>query len=269
MFSTMKIAPSTRMPKSTAPIDSRLADAFFRSSSRNAHSRASGMVTATIRPGAHVVQEEHQHRDHERQAHGEVAHDDVLGLLDQRGEIVEGMDLHVLRQDPPVELPRLRLDPLQHVLGLAARQRQDHALDGVVARPCSRIRRGAARCRSSPGRHPSPVSACRRAPRARCCRCPAGSGCGPGRARSRTDPPGSRSRRRRCCCWRRWRPAPASTVRPRAAIFSGSSSTWYCMSPPPNAESSATPGTARYCGPTTQSSMVFSSIGERSELSST
>ena len=50
MFSTMKIAPSTRMPKSTAPIDSRLAEAPFRSRHTNANSSASGIVTATISP---------------------------------------------------------------------------------------------------------------------------------------------------------------------------------------------------------------------------
>jgi hypothetical protein len=50
MFSTMKIAPSTSIPKSTAPMDSRLADAPRRSRQKNANRSASGMVTATISP---------------------------------------------------------------------------------------------------------------------------------------------------------------------------------------------------------------------------
>ena len=41
------------------------------------------------------------------------------------------------------------------------------------------------------------------------------------------------------------------------------------MVPPPKPESSATPGTDLYCGATVQSSMVLSSIGERSGLCST
>ena len=62
---------------------------------------------------------------------------------------------------------------------------------------------------------------------------------------------------------------PAATDRPTAATLAGSSSTWYCIVPPPKPESSATPGTERYCGSMVQSSKVFSSIGERSELCST
>ena len=50
IFSTMNTAPSTRMPKSTAPMESRLAEAFCRSRQMKANSSASGMVTATISP---------------------------------------------------------------------------------------------------------------------------------------------------------------------------------------------------------------------------
>ncbi len=50
MFSTITTAPSTRMPKSTAPMDSRLAEAFCRSRQMKANSSASGMVVATINP---------------------------------------------------------------------------------------------------------------------------------------------------------------------------------------------------------------------------
>ena len=64
MFSTITTAPSTRMPKSMAPIESRLAGMFRRSRQMNAISSASGTVTATIRPGAEVVEEEHEH-DHD------------------------------------------------------------------------------------------------------------------------------------------------------------------------------------------------------------
>ena len=42
------------------------------------------------------------------------------------------MDLDVLRQDLLVEFLRLRLDPLQHVLGLRAGTQRDHALHRVV-----------------------------------------------------------------------------------------------------------------------------------------
>ena len=45
--SVTTMAPSTRMPKSIAPSDSRFADTCVRLSSENTDTRASGMVTAT------------------------------------------------------------------------------------------------------------------------------------------------------------------------------------------------------------------------------
>ena len=50
MFSTITTAPSTRMPKSMAPMDNRLADAFWTFRQAKANSRASGIVAATISP---------------------------------------------------------------------------------------------------------------------------------------------------------------------------------------------------------------------------
>jgi hypothetical protein len=49
MFSTMMTEESAMMPKSTAPIDSRLADWPRRNRTENANSSASGMLIATIR----------------------------------------------------------------------------------------------------------------------------------------------------------------------------------------------------------------------------
>ena len=50
MFSTITTAPSTRMPKSIAPIDSRLAGTCFKSRQMKAKRSASGMVQATTSP---------------------------------------------------------------------------------------------------------------------------------------------------------------------------------------------------------------------------
>ena len=50
MFSTITTAPSTRMPKSIAPIESRLAGMCRRSRQMKANSSDSGIVIATISP---------------------------------------------------------------------------------------------------------------------------------------------------------------------------------------------------------------------------
>ena len=48
MFSTMTTAPSTTMPKSSAPSESRLAGMCFRSRQMAANSSEKGMVSATM-----------------------------------------------------------------------------------------------------------------------------------------------------------------------------------------------------------------------------
>ena len=48
MFSTITTAPSTTMPKSSAPSDSRLAGMLFRFRQMEANSSENGMVSATM-----------------------------------------------------------------------------------------------------------------------------------------------------------------------------------------------------------------------------
>ena len=49
MFSTITTAPSTTIPKSSAPSESRFAGMWLRSSQIEAKSRENGMVSATMR----------------------------------------------------------------------------------------------------------------------------------------------------------------------------------------------------------------------------
>ena len=72
MFSTMMTDESTMMPKSTAPIDSRLADLPRRNSTAKANSSASGMLMATISGAADVAQEHEQDDRHQHHAQEQV-----------------------------------------------------------------------------------------------------------------------------------------------------------------------------------------------------
>ena len=72
MFSTITTAPSTRMPKSIAPIESRFAGMCLRSRQMNANSSDSGIVDRDDQPRADVVQEEDQHDDDEHDAAQQV-----------------------------------------------------------------------------------------------------------------------------------------------------------------------------------------------------
>ena len=62
MFSTITTAPSTTIPKSRAPSDSRLAGILFRSRQMEAKSSEKGMVSATIKAPRDVAQKQKQNQ---------------------------------------------------------------------------------------------------------------------------------------------------------------------------------------------------------------
>ena len=76
MFSTMITEESTMMPKSTAPMESRLADLPRRKSTLKANNSASGTLMATI-SALRTLREKHQ------QHHGHQAHADQQVLADR------------------------------------------------------------------------------------------------------------------------------------------------------------------------------------------
>ena len=68
MFSTMTTAPSTIMPKSIAPMDSRLAGMCAQSRQMNENSSANGIVTATMSAVRTLEQEQAEDDEHEEHA---------------------------------------------------------------------------------------------------------------------------------------------------------------------------------------------------------
>ena len=106
MFSTMMTAPSTRIPKSIAPIDSRLAGMRLQVEADEGEQQRQRNGDRDDQPGPHVVQEEDQDHDDQQHAAQQVALDRQRRLVDEVGAVVEGNDLHVLRQDAGVELLR-------------------------------------------------------------------------------------------------------------------------------------------------------------------
>jgi hypothetical protein len=88
--------------------------------------------------GAHVPEEDEEHRRDEAHPDEEVLDDRVGRQLHQRAAVVIRLDVHPRRQD--VVLPDvvdLRVDALQRRLGLAAVAHEDDALDdvGIVVEP--------------------------------------------------------------------------------------------------------------------------------------
>ena len=81
---------STMMPKSTAPMESRLADFPRRKSTAKANSSASGMLTATIRAPRTLREEHEQHQRHQPHAGQQVFPHGVGRDVNQVGAVVVG-----------------------------------------------------------------------------------------------------------------------------------------------------------------------------------
>ena len=89
MFSTMTTAPSTTMPKSSAPSESRLAGICFRSRQMAAKSSENGMVSGDDNGAAHVAEKEKQNDDDEDHALSQVVQDGVGGEAEQVAAVDE------------------------------------------------------------------------------------------------------------------------------------------------------------------------------------
>src|SRR5215831_16622702 len=92
MFSTITTAPSTTIPKSRAPSDSRLA----------------GMPLSLRQVAANNSEKEEKNDDNKNHAFGEIVEDGVGGVAKKVAAVQERHDFYARRQDVVVEL----IDPL-------------------------------------------------------------------------------------------------------------------------------------------------------------
>ena len=98
MFSTTITAPSTMMPKSIAPSDSRFAGMPRIVRPMKVASSDSGITTATIAAARRLPRKTIQHQRHQQRAFEQVREHGVQRRVDQPGAVVERHDLHALRQ---------------------------------------------------------------------------------------------------------------------------------------------------------------------------
>ena len=120
MFSTITTAPSTTMPKSSAPSDSRLAGMPFSFRQVAANSSENGMVSATMIAPRTFPRNRNRMIDHQDDAFGEVVQHRVGGVVHQIAAVDERNDLHAGRQNVVVQLLDLRVKPFQRRLRIGA-----------------------------------------------------------------------------------------------------------------------------------------------------
>ena len=144
MFSTMITDESTMMPKSTAPIDSRLADFAAHVEHREREQQRQRDIDRNDDRRADVVHEHEQDDDDQHHAHQQVFGHGVGGDVEQLGPVVIALDLCAREHSAAlgiVELGDLGLDVLECRQRLFVLSQQDDAFDDVrlvVAVPSAR-----------------------------------------------------------------------------------------------------------------------------------
>ena len=96
MFSTITTAPSTTMPKSSAPSDSRFAGMCRRSRQIGGEQQRKRNGQRHDQRAAHVAQEQEQNDRHQDDAFGQVVQHRVGGEVHQVAAVQERHDLHAL-----------------------------------------------------------------------------------------------------------------------------------------------------------------------------
>ena len=132
MFSTTITAPSTMMPKSIAPSESRFAGNAFNLQSNECCQKRQGNQNGNDRRGPEPPQKEKQHQANKRGAFREILEDGLQRVVDQPGAIVVGNKLNAFGQDAPVQFGDLGLHALQHDGWVLALSHQNRAVDDVV-----------------------------------------------------------------------------------------------------------------------------------------
>src|SRR5215831_12412823 len=116
MFSVMTMAPSTIMPKSSAPSDRRFAGMWRR-----------------LRQIAANVAEKHEEDDrHENDAFRQVVHHRVCREVEEVAAIEMRHDLHAGRQKAIVQLPHFRVDRIERRVRVRPFSQQHDAGDDIV-----------------------------------------------------------------------------------------------------------------------------------------
>ena len=113
MFSTITTAPSTTMPKSSAPRESRLAGNAFQLQAGGGEQQRKRNGQGDDDGAAHVAQEQQQDDHHQDDAFGQVVQHGMGGVVHQLAAVDEGNNFHARRQDVIVQLLHFCVNALQ------------------------------------------------------------------------------------------------------------------------------------------------------------
>ena len=132
MFSMMTTAPSTTMPKSSAPRESRFAGMLLRSRQMEANSKRERNGQGDDERAAKIPEEEKQNHRDQQDSGGQIVQHGVRGEMKQIAAIEKWDDFHARRQDVVVELFDFLVNGRRAFVGIRALAQQHDAFHDVV-----------------------------------------------------------------------------------------------------------------------------------------
>ena len=120
MFSTITTAPSTTIPKSSAPSDSRFAGISFSFRQMAANKQRERNRQGDDDRPAHIPEKQKQDDDDQDDALGQVVQHRVRRVVQQIAAIEERNDLHARRQNVIVQLLHLLVDAFEGLVRIGA-----------------------------------------------------------------------------------------------------------------------------------------------------
>ena len=125
-------APSTTMPKSNAPSESRLAGILFRSRQIEANNSEKGMVSATISAPRDIAEKEKQNDGDEQDAFTQIVQHGVRRVVHQVAAIQKRNDLHSRRQDMFVQFLHLGVNSFERGIRIRLLCEEHNAFHNIV-----------------------------------------------------------------------------------------------------------------------------------------
>ena len=113
MFSTITTAPSTTIPKSSAPNERRLAGILLKSSQIEANIKENGIVMATIKAARTLPRKRRRMIVTRIIPSPKLCSNGMQGVMKQIAAVQHGNDLHAFGQDALVELFHLFVNPVE------------------------------------------------------------------------------------------------------------------------------------------------------------
>ena len=132
MFSTITTAPSTTIPKSSAPSDSRFAGMPFRFRHVAANKQRKRDGQSDDDGAANIPEKQKEDDHHQNDAFGEVVQHGVGRVVHQIAAIDERNHLHARGQNGVVQFLHLLVNSLQRRVGVGAFAQQRDAGNHIV-----------------------------------------------------------------------------------------------------------------------------------------